>query len=460
MIPAREPALPLHLTLDDGRQIVLHTLLRALPGKRLTGIGTVAGEAVLAKLFIAPGSAHRHWERECRGLAALCDRAIPTPARLSAGPLANGAGHYLLTAYLAAARTPSAEAPADLHRVFGLLGRLHAAGLVQRDAHLGNFLLDGEQAWVIDGDAVHPATGPDDLLRNLALLFAQWPEEESGQYPEGNPVGRNDLLTTYAAAGGTMPASTQLAAAIGAARNTRLADSLKKCLRECTGFHVERRWNRFVAMPRPEAEFLAPIVADPDAWLARGTPLKQGRTATLALVEHAGRQLVLKRYNLKSAGHALSRAWRPSRAWHSWLAAHRLEFLGIATPKPLALIENRCGPLRGRAWLVTEYCPGQSLADLSKTQIAPDAAQCEAIGKLFRHLAAARIAHGDLKATNLLWHDGSLHLIDLDALRACASPAAFARAWHKECARFLRNWPTGSAWHKECAALLREIGPG
>ena len=52
------------------------TLLRILPGKRVVGGGVWRGRRVLAKLFVAEGSA-RHWQRECDGLAALaaaCER--------------------------------------------------------------------------------------------------------------------------------------------------------------------------------------------------------------------------------------------------------------------------------------------------------------------------------------------------------------------------------------------------
>jgi tRNA A-37 threonylcarbamoyl transferase component Bud32 len=224
-----------------------------------------------------------------------------------------------------------------------------------------------------------------------------------------------------------------------------MADYLSKCLRDCTLFRVEKRWDRFVSMPRAEADFLAPIIAAPDTWMEAGRPLKQGRTATLALVEHEGRPLVIKRYNIKSVGHALSRSWRPSRAWHSWVEAHRLGFLGLATPRPLALIERRLGPLRGKAWLVTEHCSGGNLLEHLAPEIPPPAAELAALGTLFHQLTAARITHGDLKATNLLWDGEGISLIDLDAMRQHGSDRTFARAWRKDRERFLANWPAGSA---------------
>ncbi|MBM3855578.1 MAG: protein kinase family protein, partial [Verrucomicrobia bacterium] len=215
-----------------------------------------------------------------------------------------------------------------------------------------------------------------------------------------------------------------------------------------------RRTDRFFSMVREEADFLAPVMADPDAWLEQGLPLKRGRSATLALVELEGRKLVIKRYNIKSASHALSRAWRPSRAWHSWIEAHRLRFLGIATPRPLALIERRLGPLRGRAWLITEYCEGPNLQDRLAAAENMPAGIDAAVRRLFAQLAEARIGHGDLKATNFICSGKDLFVLDLDAMRQYDSETAWRKAWRKDRARFLRNWPQASALQREIEAAL------
>ena len=247
-----------------------------------------------------------------------------------------------------------------------------------------------------------------------------------------------------------------LAGAIAGARSRRLKDYLGKCLRDCSQFKVGKLGSRFVAVVREDADYLAPVIADPDRWIELGTSLKQGRTATLALVEHAGRKLVIKRYNIKGLGHALSRCWRPSRAWHSWIEAHRLGFLGIATPRPLALIEQRAGPLRGKAWLIADYCAGEDLLSRLAPYVdsGPPAWELDAIQQLFRQLSAARISHGDLKATNLLWHEDRLKLIDLDAMRQHDTFATFARAWRKDRERFLRNWPESSVLRQTLSAAL------
>ncbi|MBV6409477.1 MAG: hypothetical protein LC123_08160 [Burkholderiales bacterium] len=440
---------PSTVALDDGSELVVERWLRILPGKRLTGIGQWNGQAVLAKLFIASRGSERHWQREWRGIDSLQAHGLPTPKRLASGRL-EGAGHYVLTEYLDGARCPDAAAAGELASVFETVGRMHARGILQEDVHLGNFLLHADKLYVVDGDAIRPDASERERLDNLALLFAQLAPAACramqvgllAAYRKGNPG-----LTVDAA---------QLEAAIVRAREARLADILDKCLRDCSLFKVARRTDRFFSLVRSEADFLAPLIADPDAWLEQGEALKRGRSATLARVELEGRKLVIKRYNIKGAGHALSRAWRPSRAWHSWIEAHRLRFLGIATPRPLALIEHRLGPLRGRAWLVSEYCEGPNLQTRldGHAESGAPARVKEAVRALFARLAAERISHGDLKATNFLCCGDELVVLDLDAMRRHDSEAAWRKAWRKDRARFLRNWPEGSVLRREMDAAL------
>jgi len=448
----RRLLVPSAIALDDGRELVVERWLRILPGKRLTGIGSWNGQTVLAKLFVAARGSERHWQRECRGIDSLKNHGLPTAQLLANGRL-EGAGYFVLSEYLDGAQCPGATAINELASVFEAVGRMHARGILQEDVHLGNFLLREGKLYIIDGDAIRSASQDRERLDNLALLFAQLPPATlSGlqadlldAYRKGNP----DLAVDAA----------QLGTSIARAREARLADYLDKCLRDCSLFKVARRVDRFFSLVRTEADFLAPLIADPDAWLEQGTPLKRGRSATLGMVELEGRKLVIKRYNIKGAGHALSRAWRPSRAWHSWIEAHRLRFLGIATPRPLALIEHRLGPLRGRAWLVTEYCEGQNLQErlAAHAESGAPARVKEAVRMLFARLAAERLSHGDLKATNFLCCGDELVVLDLDAMRRHDSEAAWRKAWQKDRVRFLRNWPEGSVLQREIDAALPPI---
>lgn len=445
----RRLLVPCAVALEGGGELIVERWLRILPGKRLTAAGRWNGQTVLAKLFIAARGAERHWQRECRGIDSLKAHALPTPALLATGRL-EAAGYFVLTEYLDGAQCPRATAAGELATVFETVGRLHARGILQEDVHLGNFLLRGGNLYVIDGDAIQAAGSERDHLDNLALLFAQLPPATCSDL-------QAELLAAYCKGNPDLPVdAARLGTSIVRARETRLADYLGKCLRDCSLFKSAQRVDRFFSLVREEADFLAPLIADPDAWLEQGIPLKRGKTATLALVELEGRRLVIKRYNIKSAGHALSRAWRPSRAWHSWLEAHRLQFLGIGTPRPLALVERRLGPLRGRAWLVTEYCEGPNLRECLAAH-ADSGAPAEvlaAVRRLFASLAAERISHGDLKATNFLCRGDELCVLDLDAMHQYDSEAAWRRAWRKDRARFLRNWPEGGVLGRELDEAL------
>ena len=451
----REPEANLVLPLGQGEELEVLQWLRILPGKRLVGQGVWQGQQVLAKLFVATG-AERHWQRECVGIQALQRAGLATPALLASGELPGG-GYYLLTQYLPDARSlqqlwdqlddrqpDSSAAEAILRRALALIGRMHQQGLQQSDLHLGNFLQDNGELYVIDGDAIE-VSEPGRLLPektridNLGLFFAQLPPEWDRRIAH--------LMTDYMTSSAAQVDSAKVGVATAQRRQKRLQQFLDKTLRDCSQFAVTRTPGRFTSVLRSEQELLAPLLANPDSAFNDQPLLKDGGSSTVTRVALGGRELVVKRYNIKSAGHWLKRFWRPSRAWHSWLAGWRLVFLGIATPKPLAMIERRIGPWRSQAWLITEYCPGEDLLRHlgEEGDRVPQGVEAEQLLSPFRQLHAAQISHGDFKATNLLWHQNQVVLIDLDAMQVHSGQANWHRAWQRDRARFIRNWPEDSA---------------
>ena len=138
------------------------------------------------------------------------------------------------------------------------------------------------------------------------------------------------------------------------------------------------------------------------------------------------------------------------------MAGHRLAFYGIATPAPLAMIEERVGPLRRRAFLITEFCSGEALLQRLSPEREPDEAEAAAIMEFFGTLFRLNISHGDMKATNLFWDAGRVVVIDLDAMVQHDSDVAFVREWRRDRVRFLRNWPTHSVLYRWLDANLPE----
>jgi tRNA A-37 threonylcarbamoyl transferase component Bud32 len=248
-----------------------------------------------------------------------------------------------------------------------------------------------------------------------------------------------------------------------AARRRRETQHIDKSLRSCTAFDARRTLRRLQVLDRrDDTPALRAWLAAPDAPFEnlRADWLKRGNSASVVRVDIDGRPRVIKRYNLKSFGHLLRRCWRPSRAWHSWRNAQRLMLWGLPTPRPVALLENRFGCLRARAWYLSEYVPGEPLgaalaaADPGRRQVLLDR-----LCGLLRDLKRLNLSHGDLKATNLLVdQENNLMLLDLDALRRHRRRAAFERAFARDLARLRANWADQPVLLAELDQALTDAG--
>lgn len=440
----RTPPLPCRIRLADGSNLLLQHALRILPGRRLVAQARWGTRTVLAKLYLDHEGA-RHATREAAGQRKLADAGLPTPALVADTRAADGMP-VLLTSWLEGARTlaehlATTQTPPAFDDILEVIGHLHAAGLIHTDLHPGNLLLHEGRWYLIDGDAITAATAPDALADNLALFLAQFTGTRAPSPADALPAYRRGLGSADNA-----PDAATLAARVDHALNTRLQRYLEKTARDCTRFVSHHSWSRRTVLLRSAADWLALLLTDPDSWLEQGQRLKSGRSATVARVTAAGHDCVIKRYNLKNIAHAARRALRPTRAWHAWREAHRLNFFGIPTPAALAVVENRFGPLHGRAWLITAWCNGPSLRELfaGRENELPNAAEARALTDLFSALHRHRITHGDLKASNLLWSEGRFHLIDLDATVQHRNATAYLKAWRRDRTRLLQNWPAGS----------------
>ncbi|MDH1056793.1 lipopolysaccharide kinase InaA family protein [Aquipseudomonas alcaligenes] len=466
-LAGRAPVLPLQLQLN-GEPLVLERLLRVLPGQRYVGLARWRGHAVLAKLLVG-GKAERHFQRELAGARLLAEQGLCTPELLAEGFVV-GQGGWLLFDYLDGAeslwdawRAVEREAllsdaqQAVLGEALNVIGQLHARGLWQADLHLDNLLRHDGRLFVIDGGGVQVETAGQPLsrqrvLENLGVFFAQLPAELEPFTEE--------LLVHYLLANGehALPLEALLKE-VAKVRRWRLRDYLKKVGRDCSLFAAKIGAFGLRVVRREQDAELAPLLGQIDARIEAGHIYKTGGAATVARVELNGRPLVVKRYNIKSWLHWLKRFWRPSRAWHSWVEGNRLELLGIATPRPLAVLERRWCWLRGRAYLVTDYCGGEDLIARFTPHVddCPPEAELAALDRLFAALIRERISHGDFKGHNLFWDDGRWSLIDLDAMHQHAGPSGFARAYARDRARFLRNWPADSALHRLLDARLPRL---
>ncbi|MGP6417360.1 lipopolysaccharide kinase InaA family protein [Pseudomonas putida] len=459
----RAPSLPLTISLADAAgpaDLQLLSLLRVLPGQRYVGAGVWRGRPVLAKLLVGSKAA-RHFQRELAGVKLLAEQGLTTPLLLADG-LQDGEGGWLLFEFLENAESLGEawqkveslpvladEQSAVLAEALGAIGQLHGKGLWQEDLHLDNLLRQGGRLYLIDGAGICAETAGQPLsrqkvLENLGVFFAQ--------LPKSLEPFTEELLVYYLLSNSehALPLEA-LQKQIAKVRAWRLKDYLIKVGRECTLFSVQRDAFALRAIRREEEAAMLPVLDQADALLDQGHLYKTGGAASVGKVEVAGRTLVIKRYNIKGFAHWLKRFWRPSRAWHSWREGNRLAFLGIATPKPLAVLEKRFLWLRSRAYLVTEFLPGPDIIERFAPYVESGAApesELQALDQLFARLIAERISHGDFKGHNLFWQEDRWALIDLDSMCQHSSVGSFAAAYARDRARFMRNWPESSALYQ------------
>lgn len=448
---------PFDLSLADAGQLHELRVVRAVPNKRLVCQGVWNGQSVYTKIFIG-SQAQRYAARDAEGVGRLIKAGIATPALLHSADVAvvNSAATGRVLIYAAIDDAMNAEqawqqctGEQRLSLAMKLVAEVaahHHAGLMQTDLYLKNFLVQGEKLYTLDGDAIKPLPqffSRHAALGNLALLLSKFDVLETQAWLPS-------LLQAYAAGRGWQNCSDEqrLQSRIAHYRRRAVRSyAEKKVLRQCTDVMVFRSWRHFLAMPRQNsnAQLQQILLTAPDALIEdiSRQRLKSGNTCTVALAEISGRKLVVKRYNIKSFLHLLGRFWRSSRAADSWVNAHRLLMYGIATPHPVALLEQRFGPLRGRAYFIADYIATPDVAQWLQSTSVTDKQKksgLEALARLMYKLMLLQIAHGDLKASNIHIDGNQPVLIDLDSLREFRCKAWFETSHVRDLKRLLRNW--------------------
>lgn len=431
----------------QGVNIEFLQIYRLLPGKRIVGLAKCGDHEFLVKLFLGR-QAKRYAAKERRGIEKIQSAGVRSPRFHWQASFVHGQGEALAMEYLGNAsslqdRWDRAEEDDErvdvLTRAMIIIAKLHNHGVVQKDIHLANFLMNEGRIYTIDGgEVVQKSTPPlpeNQSLENLSWFFAQF-------FPRHDDLVQV-VLPAYDAVRGwhVDPARVvDLHGQILQSRESRKQTYLDKAFRDCTRFVCQSSFSRFMVCERDAYdEDMLGLLDNPDKYIEQGAILKDGNSATVVRATVGTRDLVIKRYNIKNFSHAVSRSFRKSRAWNSWEKSYHMEFLGIPSLKPLAMIENRIGPLRSTAYFVTEYIEGPDALDYLRTNKHANG-EPEALADLLQNLLSSQISHGDLKATNFLIGSDGPVIIDLDAMRQLKDPAQFEKAFNRDLDRFMKNW--------------------
>lgn len=414
LLSQREVALPVDIHAADERLRLIQQL-RFMPDRRAVFLAERSGgEQVVIKFYSSSRRSKKDFHAEVDALRVLQQKGVLAPSVCLADESDEGA--LLVLPYLGSesgkvcldhisgSASDEAQLVASLVR---FVGEMHRAGVVQNDIHLGNFLRHAQQWHLIDAGDVYltdaPITGAR-AMNNLAWLLAQFP-----------PLSLPSVDAVVDAYGAPLNKSL-LVATLKSVRAKRFTKLVKKTQRDCSEFAV-LAGEGFDGMARREYlnDVTRFIDAGIDASLATGELLKDGNSATVWKTQLGHLPVVVKRYNQKNWLKRLSRQLK-SRARNSWINGAFLRWIGVESPQPIFYLRQvHCGVV-GAEYLVCQSVDGELLPEICEKGEQGRNAALQELARFFVLMALLRFDHGDSKYTNFLFHQNTLHVIDLDGM--------------------------------------------
>ena len=426
------------------------------PTSRQAAYALVPSAISLVKCFMPGKKQRREFNREVNGLKMLSERGVSCPSLLYTAYDELGS-LWVVTEFVENSNELSdivlnckgKELRQRVIREFFVILIEHwQAGVHQTDAHLRNFLWDGQFIYTIDVGLIR--------FKNVALSgFKKTKilEEMLGSYTVSF---RDELLNVIPGICGEFDEQELLRRIQGERFKRRVALEEEKNLRriwrksqrDCSQFLTAKQGQRKLICQRSlDSALIEKLKNDPDDLMLIGTRLKSGNTCTVQRIEWEGRPMVLKRYNPKSIFYRIRHCMMLSRAMRSWTNGIVMCNFGIPTATAVAVVEEyRCGLLE-RAYFLMEHFDGESISDYlnRKENDEPEFERAvSGLSQLFTCLRRLRIVHGDFKAKNILINESGLRLIDTDGLKFFVSSRSFFKLFYADFQRLLNNWPDGS----------------
>lgn len=338
------------------------------------------------KYWFKPSPARREWD-----LARTCEeKGIPIVRHLALGERWSLRGlreSILITEKFDG--VPLSEWPGpDMNALLQFVGRMHDAGVLQRDLHPSNLLVQpvtGEIRLVdLYGIEVRSHLSDAERQANLAVLRIGFP----------------------------VPVSSETEALSRRLRRKALAHRSRRAWKHNRDFFPIQAGNLRWHLRRTFlSQSVESVMADPDGFLSgRARLLKDGRSSTVG----AGSGLVLKRANWSGWLSCVKNLFRRSRAAIAFRKAYHLELAGIPTARPIAVASLRKRGLLLRSYFLMEEIPGAVEFRHWKGDTAP---AIERLAGLIARLHEEGFSHRDLKVTNIVFDAASrIYLIDLEGL--------------------------------------------
>ena len=403
-------------------------LLRTIPSRRNVYDAVWDDKSVIVKVFSNKINARRHLKREWLGLKRLASHGLSAPDPLFYGQTEDGQLAVVvqkiadsLTILDIFLKTPDPNKKLSLLvSICKEMAKQHAKGILQKDLHLGNFLLGNDKVFALDVGQMKFLRCEADRKNSISQLAML-----AFYLSNSNKQLTKTLCEEYFKARGWRYGKAEQISfqkQLAVHKRKMLRKGLKKSMRTSKR-HLRIKTNGYIAMfDKTFCQQTSPLgfIEKIDKIMDEGQILKNGNTCYVSRLTWNSKDVVVKRYNHKGFTHSLRHTIKKSRAHRGWLHGHRLVMLDIATPKPLAYIEQLKEKLVWKSYLVTEYVKGQKLNDfLQNSHVTKDQHQIihNQIQKLLDEMEKNHITHGDLKHTNILITDKGPVLTDLDGMK-------------------------------------------
>ncbi|MBK8102693.1 MAG: hypothetical protein IPK30_05270 [Cellvibrionales bacterium] len=281
-VSGRAVAVPFSIALPDHSILLCDTILRFLPEKRIVLRGIHHQQTVLVKLFFDADN----WQKEINGFEKLQHAGINTPTLLMQCALEQGG--VCLFAFIDNAQpldvlwqqADETEKRGYLDKLLPCLQTLWQHQLLQRDLHLGNFLLQTQEdgsatLWLLDPASCQHFSHPHEQQKNLALLLAQL------------PLADWDFALQH------LQGDAAINALAKQQWRQRLQHYLKKILRDCTEVAdlSPHSGLRILAQRRFLTPALREQLKNPAALMQNAVILKNGNSAKVFRIEVDGKSI-------------------------------------------------------------------------------------------------------------------------------------------------------------------------
>jgi tRNA A-37 threonylcarbamoyl transferase component Bud32 len=437
------------ILLEDGSVLTALEVVRFVPKKRCVCRAISQEKPVYVKLFFGQ-KAMQYAMRDIRGVEWLQQSRVLTPQLLKHCKLRQLEGYAVIFEEISPVKNAEDIVLHSTETKQLTLAKLlvktvaehHDNNLMQTDMYLKNFLVQHQTIYSIDGDGIRQfkLLPKQKALSNLSQLLSKF---DVLMLDAHLPL----LLNHYAEARGWHGSFNlnEIKLSINIARYKATASYAdKKIFRQCTDVDIVKAKSTFSAVKSNYSMHMLSLSnGDIDCYFTSDNIIKNGHTCTVAITLIDSIKVVIKRYNIKSFWHGVSRAWRRTRASVSWANAHRLQLLMLDTAKPIALLEKRKFGLSGKAYFITEYVDAPDIYEffrLTSDQVLR-AQAVKYLVQLFYRLYLLKISHGDMKATNIkVLSNGKSLLIDLDSMQQHRYTFFAKKAHIKDIKRFMRNW--------------------